>query len=195
MEKSGVDLLIENLKSLGLKPETNEENRKFNIVQGSDRLLNKKFVVAVVKDCFFIAYDSYGTSAGSSNSFTGIYTISKFPKNLDVVITGKSLLDKLLVWGKYKTGVDYIDKSLIIKSKDPGPLKHLKKKDVDLFLSIHDEMKSARLVVKRDYIPFFSPLKDKMIAGVEVPEWIYSKKQVQLIIDQGTQLLNALNLI
>lgn len=195
MEKSGVDLLIENLKSLGLKPETNEENRNFNIVQGSDRLLNKKFVVAVVKDCFFIAYDSYGTSAGSSNSFTGIYTISKFPENLDVVITGKSFLDKLLVWGKYKTGVDYIDKSLIIKSKDPGSLKHLKKKDVDLFLSIHAEMKAASMVVKRDHIPFHSPLKDKMIAGIEVPEWIYSKKQVQLIIDQGTQLLNALNLI
>lgn len=195
MEKSGVDLLIENLKSLGLKPETNEENRKFNIVQGSDRLLNKKFVVAPVNGCFFIAYDSYGTSAGSSNSFTGIYTISKFSEDLDVVITGKSFIDKFLVWGKYKTGVDYIDKSLIIKSKDPGSLKHLKKKDVDLFLSIHDEMKSARLVVKRDYLPFIYPLKDKMIAGVEVPEWIYSKKQVQLIIDQGTQLLNALNLI
>lgn len=72
-EKSAFDILVENLTDLGLNPDTHQNYRSF-IVPGSDRLLNTKYVAATFESLFFFAYDSYGTRAQTSSTFTGLYS-------------------------------------------------------------------------------------------------------------------------
>ena len=107
-DKTAFDILFDNLSARGLHPEKQISERNF-IVPGVDRMSNTKYIFARNKTFYFCAYDSYGTSAYSSKTFTGIFSSINLPPETDCHIYNKNWVDLILRRHKRKSGVKFID--------------------------------------------------------------------------------------
>ncbi|MEI6695477.1 MAG: hypothetical protein WCO13_05365 [Bacteroidota bacterium] len=189
--KSAFDILVDILIELGLKPFTHVSDRNF-LVPGSDRLLNTKYVVAQIDASFFLAYDSYGTKANSSLSFTGIYSSIELMPAAECKISKKHWLDQLITFNKRKTGIPYIDESLTITSSAWTPSQLLKEEDVKLMLTCMNKLQPLKFIIQNDYMPLLYQLKEQKIIGLETNEWLYEKKGLETLLFDGSKLLNNL---
>ena len=136
-DKTAFDILFDNLSARGLLPERQISERNF-IVPGVDRLSNTKYIIAKNKQLFFCAYDSHGTSAYSSKTFTGIYSAINLPAETECHIYKKDWVDHILRKSKRKSGIKYIDENLTITSSTNWtPSLLLSLKDVNLYLEIN----------------------------------------------------------
>jgi len=188
-EKSAFDILFDKLSARGLQPEKRRSERTI-VVPGKDRLSNTKFIIAKNKSLFFCAYDSYGTSAFSSKTFTGIYSIINLSPKTDCHIYQKDWLDLFLRKRKRKTGINFIDENLTITSSTKwSPSLLLNLKDVKLFLEINKSIAPLKVTIQHDYLSIIEELKDKTIIGIETDQWIYEDNDLDSIINKGGQLI------
>jgi hypothetical protein len=149
-----------------------------------------KYIIAGNKSFFFCAFDSYGTNAYSSNTFTGIYSKINLPVDTECCIYKKDWTDKLLRTGKCKTGVKYIDDNLTITSTTKWiPRQVLSQSDVNIFLEIHNSIAPLKIIIQHDYFSLIGELKDKTIIGIETKLWLYEDNDLDTLIGLGGQLI------
>ncbi len=193
-DKSAFYILFDRLSERGMQPERHISERNF-IVPGKDRLSNTKYIVAKNKSLFFCAYDSYGTSAYSSRTFTGIYSVINLPPETNCHIYKKDWVDLIFRKNKRKSGINFIDENLTITSGGNWtPALLLGPRDVILFLEINKRITPLKILIKHDYLSIIEELKDKTILGIETDLWIYDNKDLDTLINSGGQLIeNMLN--
>ena len=186
-ELSAFDILIDNLAYLGLKPDANISNKNF-IVLGNDRFLNRKYVVcALSDDIFFIASDSFGTSAYSSSTFTGLYSTINLHRDIEYKVVKRNWFD-FFYTKKKRSKIGYIDKNLTILSSCWIPDKELNEQNVELFLKLNKEYPYS-LIVENDYPIHVRTLEGKKIIGLETNRWIYQKDDLIKLIETGQELI------
>jgi hypothetical protein len=188
-DKTAFDILFDNLSNRGMQPERQISERNF-IVPGADRLSNTKYIIAKNKAFFFCAYDSHGTSAYSSKTFTGIYSAINLPPETECHIYKKDWVDLILRKSKRKSGIKFIDENLTITSATnwtPSLLLNLK--DVNLYLEISKRIAPLKITIQHDYLSIIEELKDKTIIGIETDLWIYEDIDLDSLINLGGQLI------
>ena len=77
-------------------------------------MLNTKYVVAPIEPLFLCAYDTYGTKAFTTTTYSGIYSVIDLPGEAECSIYKKDMLDLVFRVNKRKTGLKYIDENLTI---------------------------------------------------------------------------------
>ncbi|MCD8186415.1 MAG: hypothetical protein LUD68_08225, partial [Rikenellaceae bacterium] len=157
-KNSAFERLQEILRELGYAPKTHATARDV-VVPGS--YLRCKYVFADLGSFLFFASDSYG--GGPSSTYTGVYTPIELAENAECSIFRKEWFDRWLVSGKFKTGHEYIDRYLTIKSSGWNPSEWLEPETVNLFLKLSREIKPIKLIVQNDYMKLTS-LKGKKVA-------------------------------
>jgi hypothetical protein len=188
-DKTAFDILFDNLSVRGLLPERQISERNF-IVPGVDRMSNTKYIIAKYKTFYFCAYDSHGTSAYSSKTFTGIYSSINLPPETDCHIYKKDWVDLILRKHKHKTGIKFIDENLTITSAtDWTPSLLLNSTDVNLFLEINKRIEPLKITIQYDYLTLIEELKDKTIIGIETDLWLYEEKDLDFLLNFGGQLI------
>lgn len=190
-EKSGFEILVENLIDLGYNPETNA-SKKIYIIPGRDRMSNAKFVLCKLSENIYLfASDSYGTRAYSSSTFTGLYSTIELPEEIEYKIVKKDWTD-FLYRNRKKAGTRYIDDNLTIISSKSRIYTELSKESVELFLDINRGKTHYSLVVKNDYCPKIEELKGKKVIGLETDNWICEKEDLSQLINIGKKLIDNL---
>ena len=188
-DKTAFDILFDNLSARGLLPERQISERNF-IVPGADRLSNTKYIIAKNKTLFFCAYDSHGTSAYSSKTFTGIYSAINLPAETECHIYKKDWVDLILRKSKRKSGIKFIDENLTITSSTNWtPSFLLSLKDVNLYLEINERIEPLKITIQFDYLSIIEELKDKTIIGIETDLWLYKENDLDSLINLGGQLI------
>jgi len=188
-EKSAFDILFEKLSDRSMNPERRISERNF-LVPGVDRMSNTKYIIARNKTFYFCAYDTHGTSAYSSKTFTGIYSTINLPSETECHIYKKDWTDQILRTGKHKTENKYIDENLTITSATKWtPSLLLSPTDVNLFLEIHRSIMPLKIVIQHDYLSLIEELKDKTIIGIETDKWLYEDSDLDTFIGLGRQLI------
>lgn len=188
-EKTAFDILFDKLSDRGMLPERQISERNF-IVPGKDRLSNTKYIIARNKSLYFCAYDSHGTSAYSSRTFTGIYSVINLPAEKECHIYKKSWIDLILRYHKRKSGIKYIDDNLTITSVNNWtPSTLLSLTDTNIFLEIHRKISPLKITIQHDYLSIIDGLKDKNVIGIETDLWIYEDGDLDLLINLGGQLI------
>lgn len=191
-DKTAFDILFDQLVASGLQPEKHISERNF-VVTGKDRLSNTKYIVARNKMLFFCAYDSHGTSAYSSRTFTGMYASINLPPDTDCHVYRKDWVDKVLRKHKHKSGIKFIDDKLTITSAtDWSPAFLLDQSAVGLFLDINKRIEPLKVTIQHDYLAIIEELKGKTIIGIETDFWLYEKDTVDFFIQSGGQLIEAM---
>ncbi len=188
-DKTAFDILFDNLSDRGMQPERQISERNF-IVPGADRLSNTKYIIAKNNTFFFCAYDSHGTSAYSSKTFTGIYSAINLPPETECHIYKKDWVDLILRKNKRKSGIKFIDENLTITSSTnwtPSLLLNLT--DVNLYLEISKRIAPLKITIQHDYLSIIKDLKDKTIIGIETDLWIYKDIDLDSLINLGGQLI------
>jgi hypothetical protein len=188
-DKTAFDILFDNLSDRGMQPERQISERNF-IVPGKDRLSNAKYIIAKNKSLFFCAYDSHGTSAYSSKTFTGIYSAINLPPETECHIYKKDWVDLILRKSKRKSGIKFIDENLTITSSTnwtPSLLLNLT--DVNLYLEISKRIAPLKITIQHDYLSIIEELKNKTIIGIETDLWIYEDNDLDSLFNLGGQLI------
>lgn len=188
-DKTAFDILFDNLSARGLLPERQISERNF-IVPGVDRMSKTKYIFAKNKTFYFCAYDSHGTSAYSSKTFTGIYSPINLPPEADCHIYKKDWVDLFLRKHKRKSGIKFIDENLTITSTtDWTPSRLLNLTDVSLYLEINKRIEPLKITIQHDYLSIIEELKDKTIIGIETDLWLYEENDLDFFINLGGQLI------
>lgn len=188
-EKTAFDILFDKLSARAMQPEKRISERIF-VVPGKDRLSNTKFIIGRNKSVFFCAYDSHGTSAYSSRTFTGIYSIIDLPADIECNIYKKEWIDRFLRKSKRKSGIKFIDENLTITSSTNWTPSHLlKMEDVNSFLEMSRRIAPLKITIQHDYLPMIEEFKDKTIVGIETDLWIYKDDDLDSFIDSGRQII------
>jgi hypothetical protein len=191
-EKTAFDILYDNLSARGLLPKKQISERNF-IVPGVDRMSNTKYIIAKNKTFYFCAYDSHGTSAYSSKTFTGIYSSINLPPETDCHIYKKDWVDLILRKHKRKSGIKFIDENLTITSAtDWTPSLLLNSTDVNLYLEINKRIEPIKITIQHDYLAIIEELKDKTIIGIETDLWLYEENDLDFLINLGGQLIEKM---
>ena len=188
-DKTAFDILFDKLSARGMQPEKQISERYF-IVPGKDRLSNTKYIIAKNKSLFFCAYDSHGTSAYSSKTFTGIYSSINLPPETECHIYKKDWVDLILRIHKRKSGIKFIDENLTITSAtDWTPSLLLSSTDVNLYIEINKRIEPLKITIQHDYLAIIEELKDKTIIGIETDLWLYEDNDLDSLINLGGQLI------
>ena len=188
-DKTAFDILFDNLSARGLLPKRQISERNF-VVPGVDRMSNTKYIIAKNKTFYFCAYDSHGTSAYSSKTFTGIYSSINLSPETDCHIYKKDWVDLILRIHKRKSGIKFIDENLTITSAtDWTPSLLLNSTDVNLFLEINKRIEPLKITIQHDYLAIIEELKDKTIIGIETDLWLYEETDLDFLINLGGQLI------
>jgi hypothetical protein len=188
-DKTAFDILFDNLSGRGLLPKRQISERNF-IVPGKDRMSNTKYIIARNKTFYFCAYDSHGTSAYSSRTFTGIYSSINLPPETECHIYKKDWVDLILRIHKRKSGIKFIDENLTITSAtDWTPSLLLNSTDVNLYLEINKRIEPLKITIQHDYLAIIEELKDKTIIGIETDLWLYEENDLDFFINIGGQLI------
>jgi hypothetical protein len=189
---STVENLIENLTKRGLKCETHENQKNF-IVPGSDRMRNTKYVTTSFDSMYFITYDSFGTKAYTSRTYSGLYSIIKLPLTAECNIYRKDWTDHFFRINKHKTGIKFIDDNLTITSRSgwtPGEI--ISDSDVSTFLEISKRFTPVKLIIQNEYISLIQNLNDKKVVGIETDSWLYEESDLDIFLNLGGQLIKNL---
>ena len=188
-DKTAFDILFDKLSARGLLPEKQISERNF-ILPGKDRMSNTKYIIAKNKTFYFCAYDSHGTSAYSSKTFTGIYSSINLPTDTDCHIYKKDWVDLILRKHKRKSGIKFIDENLTITSAtDWTPSLLLNSADVNLYLEINKRIEPLKITIQHDYLALIKELKNKTIIGIETDLWLYEENDLDFLINFGGQLI------
>lgn len=193
-EKTAFDILLEKLSARGMQPESQVSERNF-IVPGKDRFSNTKYIIARNKSLFFCAYDSHGTSAYSSMTFTGIYSAINLPPETECHIYKKEWVDKILRKHKRKSGIKFIDENLTITSvTNWTPSSLLNPTDVNLYLEINRRITPLKITIQHNYLSIVGELKDKTIIGIETDLWLYEDNDLDSLINLGGQIIENITI-
>lgn len=186
-EKSGLDMLLENLVELGYSPDVSLVD-KGSFLPRQNRFASSNTVTVLLSDSiFFLARSNV------SSSFTGIYSSVELPLEAEYKVYKRNWFDFLFFQKRQKVGVKYIDENLTIISPKWIPLKELDLKNANLFLDINKAGKPYKLILENNYLlSIIKPLTDKKIIGIETNDWLYEKKDLENLLNFGVELIRKM---
>ncbi len=186
-EKSGLDMLLENLAELGLFPNVSVVN-KGTLFPPQNRFASSTTVTVLLSDStYFLARSNV------SSSFTGIYSSIELPLEVEYKVYKRNWFDFLILPKRKKVGVNYIDENLTIISPKWTPSKELNLEIVNLFLDINRAGKPYKLVLENNYLfSIIEPLTDKKIIGLEINDWLYKKEDLENLLKVGEELIRKI---
>ena len=186
-EKSGLDMLLENLVELGYSPDVSLVD-KGSFLPRQNRFASSNTVTVLLSDSiFFLARSNV------SSSFTGIYSSVELPLEAEYKVYKRNWFDFLFFQKRQKVGVKYIDENLTIISPKWIPLKELDLKNANLFLDINKAGKPYKLILENKYLlSIIKPLTDKKIIGIETNDWLYEKKDLENLLNFGVELIRKM---
>ena len=186
-EKSGMDILLENLTELGLSPDAYVVN-KGAFFPRHNRFASSTTVTVLLSDStYFLARSNV------SSSFTGIYSSIELPVEAEYKVHKRNWFDFLFFPKRQKVGIKHMDKNLTIVSQKWIPSKELNLDNVNLFLDINKSGKPYKLVVENNYLfTIIEPLKDKKIVGIETNDWLYGKEDLENLLKIGGDLIKKM---
>lgn len=188
--RSAFDILLDYPKKHGLPYDKSNSEKNFYLVP-SDPVLKTKTVAFKKNNFFFFAYDSFGTRAQMSKTFTGLFGIIEMPQDFELHITKKEWIDRYLTFNKIKTDHPFIDKKLTFVSKNKRLAKGIiTKKEVKYFFSISEFIKPLEIIIAFDYVPLVKELKGKMVVGIETNSWIHIESEVDKLLEVGELILS-----
>lgn len=189
-EENGLDILIENLRRLGLSPNVNVTD-KGAFFPRHNRFASSTTVTALLSDeIYFVARSNV------TNPFTGIYSSIKLPAEAEYKVYKRNRFDFLFFFKRQKLGHKYMDKNLTIVSPIWRPSKELNEETINLFLEINEAGKPYNLVVENNYLfSIIESLTDKKIIGIESPNWLYEKEDLENLLKLGEELIRKIKKI
>jgi len=187
VEKSGLDMLLENLADLGLFPQVSLED-KGTLFSPQNRFASSNTVTVLLSDSiFFLARSNV------SSSFTGIYSSVELPAEAEYKVYKRNWSDFLFFPKRRKVGVKYIDENLTIISPKWIPSKELNLENTNLFLDINKAGKPFKLILENNYLlSIIKPLTDKKIIGIETNDWLYTKEDLGNLLKTGEELIRKI---
>jgi hypothetical protein len=149
-----------------------------NLIIPSDRILNSKVCCMRDNDFVFFASDSYAAKAYVSSTFSGVYgTLPIQTDYFKAMITKHFWFDFLAFEKRVTTGDSYLDKNLRITTNNVELiLRVLNVRVVDMYLNMWNKYSSVKIVMGSNYLPEVDALKDKLVVGVELKEWIIPER-------------------
>jgi hypothetical protein len=191
-EITAFEILIDNLSKRGFVCETSRSENNF-IIPGSDRLFNKKYVVSKINSSFFFAFDSYGTRAYSSETFSGLYTGIDLPEHAECQVFRKDRVDLFFRSNKCKTGNQLLDTILTITSKSGWTPKDLISEESALgFIELCKLIYPLKILIKNSYITTIKELNNKKVLGIESDVWIYKPEELYPFLEKGEKILESI---
>ncbi len=192
-ERNAFEILLDYPKELGLTYDTHQSTDKYYLATNNP-VSKTKYVVFKKDSLFFCAFDSYTTKVYTSKTFSGIYKSFNLIEDLEFNIYKKDWLDYFIRYNKRKTGLKPIDQYFTITSKSKCIPRALTEQSISLFQKINDNIQPIKLIVQKDYIQVVKELKDKKVIGLETNQWIYQKKDLDILINLGGELIeNIIN--
>lgn len=186
-EKSGLDMLLENLAEFGLLPEVSIEN-KGTLYSARNRFASSNTVTVLLPDSLYFLARSNVSSA-----FTGIYSSIELPEEAEYKVFKRNWFDFLLPSKRQKVGVKYIDEKLTIVSSKWIPSKELNSENANLFLKINKGGKPYNLVLENNYLSsIIESLTDRKIIGLETNDWVYKKEELEILLKTGVELIGKI---
>jgi hypothetical protein len=189
VEKSGLDMLLENLAELGLSPTVSLVD-KGTLFPPQNRFASSNTVIVLLSDSiFFLARSNV------SSSFTGIYSSVELPAEAEYKVYKRNWSDVLFFPKRQKVGVRYIDENLTIISPKWIPSKELNLENTNLFLDINKAGKPYKLILENNYLlSIIKPLTDKKIIGIETNVWLYTKEDLGNLLKSGEELIRKIKI-
>lgn len=193
MNRSAIDILLDYPREKGIPYETHENEKRF-LLNPLDPSLKSRYVYFREAGITFFAFDSYALKAGSTNTFSGIYTEFKVNESAEFSIYKKEWIHKLLLRNKRTTGIKQIDENLTIVSKQKFPFGDwFDIEAVSEFVNLTQKIVPLKMIVRNDYLSLVPALKGKNIIGLETNQWLYKKEDLSTLIERGSKLLATLS--
>jgi len=191
-ERKAFDILIDYPKKHNLEYVTHRKHKR-NLLVPNDPITNKKFVIFQSDDFFFLASDSFGMRVSSGSTYTGLYGAINLPKNIELKMFKRFWIDRILRSNIRRTGHSFIDKHVTITSNNKTLVNQLiNDRAIKHFNAISNRDFPFNLVIAFDYVPLISPLKNKMIIGIETKDWLYQDNDLEALLTHGKQLLSSI---
>jgi hypothetical protein len=191
-KRSAFEILLDYPKSKGLPFETHSNNKRFYLTP-NDPILKTKYVFFKKDSLFFFAYDSFSTKAFMNQTFSGIYSISKYDSDFECEINKKIWID-IFRMGRKKTGIKVIDNNLTLLSNSDRKIKEfVNERIVSKFLQLENEINPIKLIVKKDYLELIDELKSQSIIGLETNRWVYERDEIESLFENGREIIEELN--
>lgn len=148
------------------------ESRNFLIP--SDRILNSKVCCLQDSEFVYFASDSYAAKAYVSSTFSGVYTaLPILADNFEATISRHFWYDFLSGEKRVTTGESYLDTNLRINTNNIEIiLRVLNVRVVDIYLDLWEKFSPVKIVMGSNYLPEVDVLKDKLVVGVELKDWV-----------------------
>jgi len=183
-EKSGLDMLVNNLVELGLFPNVSLVDKGLLFPPQNRFASSNTITVLLSESIFFLARSNV------SSSFTGVYSSIELPFEAEYKIYKRNWFDFLFFQKRQKIGIKYIDENLTIISSKWIPSKELNLENANLFLDINKAGKPYKLILENNYLlSIIKPLTDKKIIGIETNDWLYSKEDLENLLKNGEVLI------
>ncbi len=190
--QSSVDIVVNYAKSRGYEYVTSSDAKRFIVAPG-DPISRKKIVYFKIEDIIFIAFDSFTTNVGATNTFCGVYTLLDQTPHQETEIIKREFVTKLFTSNKIKTGNSYIDKKLIVSVSDKsGKPILIKESDADLFLDINRQFTPLKIRAEKDRLNEIKEFNSKFTLGLEINRWILDFNQLDIFIDRGSKLIKSI---
>lgn len=148
---------------------------------GSDNgnKVRTEFCLLEKEDCFYFAYDMYAPKAYLNNTYSGVYTFLNSVDDIEceLIRKEKSFFNFIIYSSSNKTGDQYIDKNLYIKTNHSDLLKkHITHEIVDAYIKLWDSspILPIKIIIGKgeDILPSIPAYKDKLIVGTQVNSWV-----------------------
>jgi hypothetical protein len=184
-----LDVLIENLKELGFKPNVAVED-KSTLMPSPNRFASSTTVKVSLSDSlFFLA------RANVSSSFTGLFSTIDLPNKVEYKVYRRSWFDFLLLPKRQKVGVKYIDENLTIISQEWIPSKELNFDSAKLLIDLNSTGKPYKLIIENNYLySLIEELYNKKVIVVEVDDWLYEKDDLKNLFKLEAELISTISM-
>lgn len=198
MEKSSIEILSEYAKKNNYKFWTDNNKAIFHLTP-SDAFLSKKNITIEFESgkhkYYFCASDNFGGKTNEGSCYSGIYRDFSSTEIPSVKIRPKFWIDNLSFSKKLKTGVDEIDKKLIIKSSDVDFVKKIiTRKLGTAFNKLSKQIEGIEFIIEPNFLIFNKQLKGKSIIALQTNKWLIESKDLNLLFEKGADLLEQVRI-
>lgn len=198
MDKSSIEVLSTYAKKNNYKFWTNNNKAIFHLTPSDAFLSNKNITIEFESGkhkYYFCASDNFGGKTNEGSCYSGIYRDFSNTKISSIKIRPKFWIDKLFFSQKIKTGVDEIDKSLLIKSDNKDFVKKIiTRKFAPAFNNLYKQIEGIEFIIEPNFLSFNPYLKGKSIIGIQTNKWLIESKDLNLLFEKGATLLEMLRI-
>lgn len=190
MEKSSIEILTDFAKKNNYQYWSNIQSNS-SIIPNRGTLINTKFFIlkypAGANSYYFCASDK----GAHATIYSGLFANYSKKRTSELKVTPKLWFDRLTFNRKTKTGISELDKKLSIVCSSDKLVKAVVSPRVgNEFIQLCKKLSPIELVIEDNYLSYNPELEGKSILGLKTNRWITEEKELQIFLDQGSNLLD-----